>query len=145
MNETTADPAIAGLNLAQGLNAEGVAALETLGTRQQVVKGDEVVMKGDDGEALYAVLSGSIIVKAGDGRLVSVMGPGDTFGEIGFLTGSRRTANVVAQSDAELLRLPGEAVRSLVSERPEIAAFVYSNLARELAKRLTTTTQMALL
>ena len=133
------------LNLAAGLDEDGLAVLGTLGARQFVAKGDCVVSKGADDDALYGVLSGSIVVKSADGRLVSVLGQADSFGEIGFLTGCPRTADVFAQSDAILLRLPGPGVRALLDDQPAIAARLYANVARELAARLTTTTEMALL
>lgn len=140
-----AQPSLAHLNLAAGLDENGLAVLSALGARQFVAKGDCVVSKGAEDDALYGVLSGSIVVKSADGRLVSVLGEADSFGEIGFLTGCPRTADVVAQSDAILLRLPGPEVRALLDEQPAIAARLYANVAQELAARLTTTTEMALL
>lgn len=136
---------LAHLNLAAGLDEGGLAVLSALSARQFVAKGDCVVSQGAEDDALYGVLSGSIVVKSADGRLVSVLGEADTFGEIGFLTGCPRTADVFAQSDAILLRLPGPGVRALLDDQPAIAARLYANVAQELATRLTTTTEMALL
>jgi len=145
MDQQQESVGIDGLNLAASLDDSGIAVLAGIGERHRVGRGEPVVAKGEEGDSLYGVLCGTVIVTAQDGRLVSVMGPGDTLGEIRFLTGSPRTADAVAQSDAELLRLPGEAVRTLIGSHPEIAAPLYANIAQELARRLTTTTQMALL
>lgn len=148
---TTADPARSAartaslLNLTRGMSDADLAVLEDLGAWQLVAKGDHLVVKGQEGDALFGVILGSIVVKSDDGRLVSVMGAGDTFGEIAFLTGGCRTADVLAQSDAQLLRLPGDAVRALADTHPAIAARLYANLAREMATRLAATTEMALL
>ena len=53
--------------------------------------------KGDPGDALYAVVSGTIRISAGaaDGReiFLNIMEPGDTFGEIALLDGGTRTAS----------------------------------------------------
>lgn len=145
MSQATGAESASRLNLAEGMDAAAVALLEALGVRQVVAKGDSVVLTGDEDDAIYGVLDGAIMVKADDGRLVSILGAGDTFGEIGFLTRSRRTADVVAHSDAQLLRLPGDALRGLIDSEPAIAARFYANLAREMAPRLATTTKMALL
>ena len=62
----------------------------------------------------YFILDGSTTagIPVGDGyRGLSTMGAGDFFGEIAALTGSPRTADVVADVDPTLLEVPAEALR----------------------------------
>ncbi len=59
------------------------------------------------------------------------MQPGDFFGEIAALTGSKRTANVVTDVDTELLEVPAEALRATLVV-PDIQRLVYSTLTSRL-------------
>ena len=48
------------------------------------------------------------------------MGAGDFFGEIAALTGSPRTADVVADTDLTLIEVPADALRATM-DVPEIS------------------------
>ena len=64
-------------------------------------------------------------------RGLSTMGAGDFFGEIAALTGSPRTADVVADADTTLLEVPAEALRATMVV-PEIQRLVLSTLTARL-------------
>ena len=55
------------------------------------------------------------------------MAAGDFFGEIAALTGSARTADVVADTDATLLEVPADTLRATMAI-PEIERLVMSTL-----------------
>jgi CRP-like cAMP-binding protein len=61
------------------------------------------------------------------------MGAGDFFGEIAALTGSQRTADVVATRESTLLEVPAEALRA-VMEVPEVSRLMLSTLAERLLR-----------
>jgi CRP/FNR family cyclic AMP-dependent transcriptional regulator len=90
-----------------------IEALAQASMRGALDAGTVAVAQGDHPDDLYAVVSGRFEVwKAGPegvASLVSSLGPGDGFGEIGLLQGVPRTATVVAATDAEVLRVPGAA------------------------------------
>ncbi len=104
-----------------------------------------LISKGGKERDILCLISGSATVQADDGRLLSVLGPGDSVGEIGFLSGKKRTADVVARSEGEALTISGDLLDWMVRDEPGIAARLLLNLSKELAARLATTTQMALL
>ncbi len=134
-----------GISLLHGLSdAEREIVLEAAETRP-FARHDVLIPKGDEYQEIYCLLSGSATVTAGDERLLAVLGPGDTFGEIGFLRQIKRTANVVAQSDGETLVLSASAFERFILHEPALAARMLLNLSRELAGRLIFTTEMALL
>ena len=71
--------------------------------------------------------------EGGGYRGLSTMGDGDFFGEIAALTGSPRTADVVADTGPTLLEVPAEALRSTM-DVPEIQRLVFSTLTSRLTR-----------
>ena len=61
------------------------------------------------------------------------MNDGDFFGEIAALTGSPRTADVVADSDSTLLEVPADGLRATMAV-PEIQRLVFSTLTSRLMR-----------
>nr|XP_054756976.1 uncharacterized protein LOC129263078 [Lytechinus pictus] len=68
--------------------------------------GDVVVYQGDMGREMYFIRRGTCEVLSKDGdRVMSNIGPGQYFGEVGLIFGDYRTATVRAASYCELLML----------------------------------------
>ena len=66
----------------------------------------------------------------GIGRVVSKLGAGQVFGEMGLLTGAPRNATVTALSDTVCYRVDKEVFRDVLERRPEIAEAISHLLAR---------------
>jgi CRP-like cAMP-binding protein len=103
------------------LSAEQRSSFVEHATVREVPGGTRVVEHGDAATAAYFILDGSATagVPVEDGyRGLSTMTSGDFFGEIAALTGSLRTADVVADVDTTLFEVPAEALRAtmVVSE-----------------------------
>ena len=79
--------------------------------------GCAIVRAGDASTAAYFVLGGKAVAgipnAAGEVTSLAEMGAGDFFGEIAALTGSPRTANVVAEDFTEILEIPAATLREL--------------------------------
>ena len=73
----------------------------------EVEAGDKVVTLDDYGTAVYFVEQGNADVLDEGGEATDLLGPGDTFGEIGALLTGQRTATVVARTPMRLLSLSG--------------------------------------
>ena len=69
-------------------------------------RGATIFSKGDPGNSLVAVISGTvkISVSSAGGRsaILNLIGAGETFGEIAVLDGQDRTADATANTDCEL-------------------------------------------
>ncbi|HNG39013.1 MAG TPA: Crp/Fnr family transcriptional regulator, partial [Accumulibacter sp.] len=91
-----------------------------------------VVNEGDDGSGLFVVQSGSLKVFLTDhnGREVtlSLLDPGDYFGELALLDGEPRSASVMAVTRSELLQLPRSAFLAMLDEHPDCMQVVIRNL-----------------
>ena len=61
------------------------------------------------------------------------MSAGDFFGEIAALTGSPRTADVIADSDATLLEVPADALRATMVV-PEIQKLIHTTITTRLLR-----------
>jgi MFS family permease len=105
-------------------------------TVRDVPAGTRIVEHGDTASAAYFILDGSAtagIPEAGGHRGLSTMGAGDFFGEIAALTGSPRTADVVADTETTLMEVPADALRATMSV-PEIQRLVLSTLTSRLLR-----------
>src|SRR6266702_4282870 len=90
------------------------------------------------GDRLYIVLEGKIKLTraAADGRenLISVIGPGEMFGELSLFDPRPRTSSASAVTDATLAALPHDALRGWLLERPDVSMHMLQALARRLRR-----------
>jgi cAMP-dependent protein kinase regulator/CRP/FNR family cyclic AMP-dependent transcriptional regulator/cGMP-dependent protein kinase 2 len=114
-----------------------LARVVALMEEKHVRVGAILAREGEFAYHLVVVAEGSADVTI-DGELVSRLGPGDTFGEIGVLERGRRTATVVATSPMRLLTMRIWHFNRLADELPQVAA-----LAKELAQSRLEGTQSA--
>jgi CRP-like cAMP-binding protein len=83
----------------KALNTVSVFASET-----SVSAGKRLVHEGDYSDDLIVIETGTADVVKG-GEVIGSLGPGDVFGEMGMLSGDRRTADVIATSSMRLITL----------------------------------------
>ena len=136
------DEVLAKAGLFQGVSAEDAEVLAGQFDFMDVPRGAVIFHEGEPGDSLYIVLSGKIKLgrRTADGRenLVAVMGPSDQFGELSLFDPGPRTSTAVAVTDARLARMSKQALRSWITERPQIA----EQLLRVVARRLRRTNAM---
>jgi CRP-like cAMP-binding protein len=81
--------------------------------------GASVIRSGEKGDSAFFILKGRVAVGIprddGSYRGLSELTTGDFFGEIAALTGSPRTANVVAEEPSILLQVPSRTLRELMA------------------------------
>jgi len=125
--------------LFEALDEEGTRALRAGVQDVKLGRGDRVFDEGDEGDQLYVVLEGKIKLTrtAPDGRenLLSVLGPGEMFGELSLFDPRPRTSSAVAVTDAHLAALGHDYLRHWLTGRPDVAL----HLLRALAQRLRRT------
>jgi len=79
-----------------------------------VPKGSAVITQGETGDRFYAILEGTVEVLV-DGRPLTTLGPGGSFGEIALIRDLPRTATVIAKAESVLLALDrDEFLRAIV-------------------------------
>jgi CRP/FNR family transcriptional regulator, cyclic AMP receptor protein len=93
--------------------------------------GNTVTQEGAGGAGFFVVESGQADVSV-DGEARGTIGPGDYFGEIALLTGSDRTATIVATSDMLCYGMTPWDFRPLVESNSAIAWKLLTAMAEKL-------------
>jgi glutaminase len=132
---------LAAQELLQGLSAEEVAEVAAVATRREVPAGEAIFREGDAADSLYFLVSGSVSVLlplpgTSRTRRLATLGAGVAFGEMALLDEGRRSADVVTEKDCVLVELTTTAFTELGGRLPHLGRTLFSNLARNLSRRL---------
>ena len=104
----------------------------------KVNKGNTLFKEGDSGDRLFVVVEGKLKLgtSSGDGRenLLSILGPGDMFGELSLFDPGPRTATATAVTDSKLLSLANDEVIGWVTAHPEVSLQLLGRLAQRLRR-----------
>ena len=88
-------------------------------------RGTTICSKGDAGNSLYAVISGTVKIStsSAEGRsaILNLIGTGEVFGEIALLDGGERTTDAIANSDCELFVIDRREFIPFVRSQPALA------------------------
>ena len=101
-------------------------------------RGKTLFKEGDAGDQLFVVVDGKLKLgtTSNDGRenLLSILGPGDMFGELSLFDPGPRTATATAVVDSKLLALANDQVIGWVKEHPQVSLQLLGRLAQRLRK-----------
>ncbi|MGD9658991.1 MAG: Crp/Fnr family transcriptional regulator, partial [Methylocystis sp.] len=111
-------PFFAGLDLARG------EQLARQCVRRRYAEQELVLDFDDPSTDVYFIVSGDVRVlirtAAGKEMIFGDFGPGKFFGEMAAIDGAKRSANVTALTNAELLLVPPAVFKEIVFGEPEI-------------------------
>ena len=104
-------------------------------------KGEKIVREGDTDRNLFFLTKGSVSVRihlpeSDRYKRLITYSPGVAFGEIAFLDGCPRSADVWSDEDSETYLLSPDAYDVVQRETPEIAVKLVRNIALEISERL---------
>jgi CRP/FNR family transcriptional regulator, cyclic AMP receptor protein len=101
-------------------------------------KGGILFKEGDEGEHVYVIVDGKLKLgtASGDGRenLLSILGPGEMFGELSLFDPGPRTSTATAVTDAKLLSLSHEKLIPWLKGNPEVSLQLLARLAQRLRR-----------
>jgi CRP-like cAMP-binding protein len=115
----------------RGCTDKQIAAIERLTDRSVVLPGRTLVREGTIGRELFVILKGSAVVTR-RGTVVTTLGPGDYFGELGAIESGRRNATLTALSAVTVMIIGPQQLSSLMADVPGFRDALLRALARRL-------------
>ena len=85
---------------------------------------------------MYVLLSGNLVVTAIDGTPLTQLSPITIVGEMGLVTGSPRSANVMASQQVSVFEISKLKFDVLMKKSPDIGFRIYRNIIHILSERL---------
>jgi glutaminase len=133
-------PLLRDQELLRGLADDELAAILSRVELLEVAAGDLVFREGEPADTVCFVADGAVSVRlplaGGRSHRVAGYGAGMAVGDFGLVERALRSADVVADEASVLASFPIDALDLVDAEHPGVAAKVYANLARLLARRL---------
>jgi CRP-like cAMP-binding protein len=116
--------------LFSSLSDKALETVSVFSSETAVSAGKRLVHEGDYSYELIVIETGTADVIKG-GEVIGSLGPGDVFGEMGMLSGGKRTADVIATSAMNLITLSkwdlkristevSDQLQSLVEQRQQL-------------------------
>jgi len=106
--------------LFESLTSEERRAIAPHADQIEVREGTELVRQGDFAYEFFVLEEGTAEVTR-DGEHVNDLGPGDFLGEMGIVSKAVRNATVVTTSDARVVVMTEQALRSMARTNPGVA------------------------
>ncbi len=133
---------LASVSIFSSLDEKELDLLLRATTTKRLEAKEVLFRKGDPGNQLYGILSGSlkVMVTGSDGKdvIFTLLGPGETIGEIALLDSEERSASAVAVETTELLTLHRRELIPFLESHPRAAiglAGILAAMVRRLSER----------
>lgn len=122
----------------RGMTTAEIARLGEWLEKLEFARGEVIVRKGEAADKMYLLRRGevSVTVDLPNGQLkrLSTFVPGMTFGELAFIGGARRTADVRADLPTECYGLTTAAFEKLTEQDPRMIGVLLNNLLANAAR-----------
>lgn len=136
-------PGVEEKQLFAGVSADELEVVIKHCQEKTFLAGEVVFKEGDEGDSLWLVESGSVevfkTIRGDVDRVMGTVGPGEIFGEMSFIDGSKRSAGARTVEASHLLTLSRGSFNKLAEKHPGTAAATFAALAAILAERLRQT------
>jgi HEAT repeat protein len=118
------------------LEPEDLEQIANLAGERLHPAGEYLCREGDLGDELFVLVEGAVEVsKQADGsaRVLRTLHAGEHLGELAILREQPRSASVRALSETRTLVLTGDALRSILEDRPEVGLAMLESLAERMS------------
>jgi CRP/FNR family transcriptional regulator, cyclic AMP receptor protein len=133
------------VTLFRDLDDEELAQVLMISLVKHYPLGTTILTEGSRGGQLHILHLGQVriskVVPGAGEEALTILSPGEFFGEVEFFDGAPASAHAIAHSDCEVLSIPHKEMGVLMKARPALAAKFLWAFARTLAARLRETNQ----
>ncbi|XP_077596086.1 cGMP-dependent protein kinase 1 isoform X3 [Stigmatopora nigra] len=98
------------------LDDEQIAMMVDLLETLAIARGGEVIREGSEGDSMYIVAAGELLVTQ-SGRDLRTLTGGDVFGELAILYNCKRTATVKAKTEVRLWCMERQTYRTIITNK----------------------------
>lgn len=119
------------VDLFSQIPGEDLAQIALITSEESRESGEDVVIEGEVGDALFIVLDGQVKVHRKE-KAIAQLGPRECFGEMALLDASPRSATVTAATDVALLKISREDFQEIMADKHAISQGVIKVLIRRL-------------
>jgi CRP-like cAMP-binding protein len=105
------------------LSDEEIQQLANSSTSRVYAPGEAIVRQGQEGNSMFVIIGGSVKVQIPEfdyQKTINTLGENDFFGEMSLLTGEPRTANVIAVTESEVLRIDRSGLKAIFEVNPDL-------------------------
>jgi CRP-like cAMP-binding protein len=131
--------------LFQHLDDEELAQVLMAGIVKRYPQGASILKEGEAGGHLFVIHEGKVriskVVPGIGEEALSILEPGEFFGEVEFFDGAPASAQALAHTTCEVLAIPHREMGSLMRSQPALSAKFLWAFSRTLATRLRETNQ----
>jgi CRP-like cAMP-binding protein len=79
---------------------------------QDYQPGEEIITEGEIDDAFYVIVTGSVLVRKGT-KSIAILRRGDCFGEMGYITKTKRTATILVTSLVSIMKINATLIEQL--------------------------------
>lgn len=124
------------LPIFESLSQEHLEEIARYATLRHVAKNTEVLREGCRTDNIYLILSGTLRVQMGDQEghevILSMLGPGEMFGEMGVIDEHPRSATVVATKPCDLVVIAKNDFKHCLAENFDVSLYIIHSLIQRL-------------
>lgn len=107
----------------------------------EAAAGERLFREGDPTEAFYLINKGVVRLQSEREEIdtdpvLGFLGPGSTYGEVGFLDGQPRAASAYAEEAVHARRFARSRLEELEHEAPALSLAIYRHLGKQIAAKL---------
>lgn len=128
------------VSLFASLTLEQLRVLTTHLREEHFLRGEVIFNEGDFNQELFIIVRGRVRIVKNYGapqeeRLLTVLEPGDFFGEMAIFEEAPRSATAVTEEEAELLVLEPDKFKQTIYQKPDMAFEIFRELSARLRRR----------
>ncbi|MGR6087091.1 MAG: ATP-binding protein [Arcticibacter sp.] len=125
---------LAKTDLFSGLSQEDLDTVAKAFSEKKVEKDQEILVKGESGQTLFIIESGSTKVHDGEAQIAQ-LNAGDFFGEMAFFDNSPRSMSVTSISPCTLYKLEKSDFQTLFQQRPHVLQHMVSAITNRIRRQ----------